>query len=362
MKIPHFVFSGSSYEQGLSHGESLKQSIKNNIDCYFDRFQNEAHVNKKTLIKNSQVYYDVIKNQSLEYANGMRGIAEGADIDLIKIAMLNCRYELLYDATGKRYQENIVDGCTSFAINSQKMINGNLMLGQNWDWIPEIDCALITSIDEDGLKRMAFTEAGIYGGKPGMNSAGIGLTVNGMHSIYDDWRRLEKPFHIRCYDILRSNNMKNALKILTETPRSCTTNFILGQSPVQLINIELSPNKINLIHPYENLLVHANHFKDPNSAGIIEPKNPRRHFSEFRNDRLFSLLKSYEKLTISNIKDSLSDHKNHPQSICRHRDESLLRHEQTITKTSMIMDLKDRKLWLTNGQPCKNKFKKFKLN
>ncbi len=362
MRIPHFIFSGNSYEQGLSHGKALKQSIKKNISSYFDRFKNEAHVNKKELIKNSEVYYNVIKNQSLEYANGMQGIAEGSGVDLIKIVMLNCRYELLYHATGRRYQQSAVDGCTSFAINPKNMANKNLVMGQNWDWIPEIDCALITSIDEDGLQRISFTEAGIYGGKPGMNSAGIGLAVNGMHSMNDDWRRLEKPFHIRCYEILRSINMENALKTLTKSPRSCTANFILGQTPSQLLNIELTPDKINLIHPNENILVHANHFNDPNSIGIIETPNPRRHFSEFRNERLFSLLKNYKKLTILNIKTALSDHENYPQSICRHRDENLLLHEQTITKTAMIMDLNDRIIWLTNGQPCKNSFKKIQIN
>ena len=34
MSLPHLMFSGTSYEQGLSHGEALKDSIKKNIDVY----------------------------------------------------------------------------------------------------------------------------------------------------------------------------------------------------------------------------------------------------------------------------------------------------------------------------------------
>jgi len=362
MSLTHFKFLGTSYEQGLAHGECLKESIQKNIEVYISRFQTEACIKKSDLLSNTSIYLDVLRKQSPEYVRGMIGISESSNISLLEISMLNLRYELFYHALGKRYLQNSVDGCTSFAINPNNMVNKNLVMGQNWDWIPEIDCALITSIDEDGLQRISFTEAGIYGGKPGMNSAGIGLAVNGMHSMNDDWRRLKKPFHVRCYEILRSINMENALKTLTESPRSCTANFILGQTPSQFLNIELSPDKINLIHPNENILVHANHFNDPNSIGIIEPPNPRRHFSEFRNERLFSLLKNYKKLTISNIKTALSDHKNHPQSICRHIDENLSLHEQTITKTAMIMDLNDRMIWLTNGQPCKNSFEKHQIN
>ena len=42
MSLSHFTFSGTSYEQGLAHGETLKDSIKKNIDVYLDRFETEA--------------------------------------------------------------------------------------------------------------------------------------------------------------------------------------------------------------------------------------------------------------------------------------------------------------------------------
>ncbi len=53
----------------------------------------------------------------------------------------------------------------------------------------------------DGLRTLSFTEAGIFGGKIGLNSAGLGLTVNGLTTTDDDWSRLSKPFHVRCYEI-----------------------------------------------------------------------------------------------------------------------------------------------------------------
>ena len=55
----------------------------------------------------------------------------------------------------------------------------------------------------------------------------------------------------------------------------------------------------------------------------------------------------------------LKNHKHHPQSLCRHRDETLPDSQHTITKTAMIMDLHEKKLWVTNGQPCKSEFEEF---
>ena len=69
MSLPHFIFSGTSYEQGLSHGEALKDSIKNNIDVYLNRFEEEAGIIKDELIHNARIYLSVLREQSPEYVN-----------------------------------------------------------------------------------------------------------------------------------------------------------------------------------------------------------------------------------------------------------------------------------------------------
>ena len=56
----------------------------------------------------------------------------------------------------------------------------------------------------------------------------------------DDWSRFKKPFHLRCYEVLRSNNMDKALNALVSTTRSCTANFILGHSPQRALDVELA--------------------------------------------------------------------------------------------------------------------------
>ena len=161
MSLSHFTFLGTTYEQGLAHGEILKESIINNIEIYVNLFENEAGIGKNELLENSGIYLNILREQSPEYVNGMNGVAESSNLKLLEIAMLNLRYEMLYFALGKRYLEDAVDGCTSFALMPETTDNNHLMMGQNWDWIPEIECILTTSTDTDGLKRMAFTEAGM---------------------------------------------------------------------------------------------------------------------------------------------------------------------------------------------------------
>ena len=362
MSLSHFTFSGTTYEQGLAQGEALKESIIKNIEIYVNRFENEAGISKNELLENSGIYLNILREQSPEYVNGMNGIAESSNLELLEIAMLNLRYELLYHALGKKLQSDAVDGCTSFAVLPKAAENNHLLVGQNWDWIPDVECMLTTSIDPDGLQRMAFTEAGIFGGKPGMNSEGVGLAVNGMYSTADDWSRFQKPFHLRCYEVLRSKNIEEALGVLAGTPRSCTANFILGHASLRAVDIELAPDSLRLIDPVDGILVHANHLVDPKETGVSEPENPRRHLTEFRHNQIEALLNKQKPINVNGIQAILKDHEHRPQSLCRHRDDSLPESQHTITKTAMIMDLEEKKMWVTDGQPCTAEFEEYSLN
>ena len=75
-----------------------------------------------------------------------------------------------------------------------------------------------------------------------------------------------------------------------------------------------------------------------------------------------ALLNEQKPLDILGIQNILQDHENNPQSICRHRDDKLPESQHTITKTAMIMDLEKKKMWVTDGQPCKVEFEEFSIN
>ena len=156
--------------------------------------------------------------------------------------------------------------------------------------------------------------------------------------------------------------MDGALGVLTITPRSCTANFIVGHSPQRVVDVELAPDNLRLIDPKDGFFSHANHFDNPEMVGVSEPPNPRRHLSEFRQKRMEELLFENRPLDVAGIQNILRDHKNEPQSLCRHRDETLPESQHTITKTAMIMDLTEKKMWVTDGQPCKAEFEEFSIS
>src|SRR4029077_18777442 len=75
---------------------------------------------------------------------------------------------------------------------------------------------------------VCLTEAGIAGGKMGLNECGIGLVENGLASSNDGSHPYRKPFHVRCREVLDAERFEEALRPVMESPRTCSGNFLIG--------------------------------------------------------------------------------------------------------------------------------------
>jgi isopenicillin-N N-acyltransferase-like protein len=358
LSLPVLYLSGTPYEQGVQHGQRLKDRIAHNVQVYFERFESEVGLARTEVLARAVKYGEAIASQNPDYFAGMRGVAEGSGFDFDQLLALNVRYEILY----YQFSANAMgDGCTSFAVLPSASANGHLLMGQNWDWIPQVQGAILHTVEPDGVEAISFTEAGIVGGKIGLNSAGLGLAVNGLNTTGDDWSRLSKPFHVRCYEILRVRDLKTAAQVVTGEERACSTNYLIAQVPDQVADIEAAPNQTRTLNPDNGFLVHTNHFLDPDALGVVEP--PREEWSSTcdRLDRLRDLLGSKRPLTVEDIQGYLGDHQTYPHAVCCHEDPDLPPGERYRTVTSVVMDLHAQKLCLSDGPPCQGVFQRVSL-
>jgi len=271
------------------------------------------------------------------------------------VVMLNVRYELLY------FQYSVLpvggpDGGTSFALLPEATTSGHLLIGENWDWIPEVQGAVLRTD-----QTLSFTEAGIVGGKIGLNAAGVGLTVNGLLSTDDDWAQAVPPFHARCQDVLHSDTLEAAARVITSVRRACSTNFILAQVPDRAIDIEAAPGTSCSFGPQKGTLMHTNHFLEREHLGIEEPASERRPHSHTRLARMHELLGDRRPLSVEDVQACLRDHDNFPDSICRHEHPDDPPEEACVTVVSTVMDLNERTLWLSDGHPCEHPYDAFTL-
>lgn len=358
MGLPVLHIKGNAYEQGLAHGRALRAQIRHNLSVYFHRFEKEVLLPRAEVLERASQFLHAVARQNADYGEGMRGIAEGAGVELQAVAALNARYEILYYQFGYNAMAS-ADGCTAFAVMPEACANGHLLMGQNWDWIPQVQGAVLHATEPSGLQVISFTEAGIFGGKIGLNSAGVGLAINGLTTTQDNWSRMSKPFHVRCYEILRSTQFEKAVQIVTGEGRSCSTNFLIAQAPDKAVDIEAAPNSVRLLHG--PCLVHANHFLDPGALGVQEPPSDRRPCSYHRHARMSQLMQRAKGISMKDLKDFLRDHDGHPGSVCRHEDPQDPPQEHYRTVTSVIMDLTTCQLEITDGPPCGSDYELVRL-
>jgi len=362
MSLPLVELSGDERKQGRGHGEALRDRVRLNREIYFRRFETDAGVAREEALFRARAHLSSMREASPAYVAGMEGIAEGSGLPLDEIVALNVRYEILYDGVGKRMMaEARRDGCTGFVLLPEAVTSGRLLAGQNWDWIPEVAGAVLRVRREEAPDLLGFTEAGIFGVKLGMNAAGVSLSVNGMLTTDDDGGRLERPFHLRCHDVLSSRNLIDATGHVVETPRACSGNFMLSALPDAAVDIETGPSTHRLLEATGGVLVHANHFVDQDAAGVAEPPNPRRHHSEHRHARLDEILRAAAPMDVPQLQELLRDHDGKPNSVCRHPDTDLPEEQRVQTVCSAIMEPGTGRMWISDGPPCEADFEDFRL-
>ena len=365
-QLPEITLSGSPFERGLQHGESFDTEVAANVDCYLSVFEHYG-ASREDVLEEAVQYHDVIENQNESYAQEVRGVAEGSDLPLSHVALLNARYEVIYSAY-KDKAESLgsetpppADGCTSFGVRPEVTADGRTYVGQNWDWLASVEETMVVTTVErtDGPNHVAVTEAGIVGGKMGVNEAGIGLVVNGLVTPQDGETPYQKPFHVRCREILEADRFDRAIAPVVESDRTCAGNFLIGHHVGELIDLEAAPETVNYLSPENGILTHANHFEDQTDVeSSLERLIPH---TLCRGPRLRRLLEQERgAIDVEVLKGALRDHFDFPASICHHVDPELPAEEHEQTNVSVILDLEDRSLLATSGPPCERAYRRYR--
>lgn len=349
-------------ERGRLHGRHFADDIASNLETYLRRFE-ASGLDRDSAFREGTHWFASIKRQNEDYAEEMHGIAEGSRHGDAAIAVLNARYELAFTLFGQDATRNQElrrelltvgpDGCTTFGLLPEATQDGHTWLGQNWDWLEGVhDHNLVLRVKRKNLPSfVCLTEAGIVGGKMGVNEAGIGLVENGLASSNDGVNPYEKPFHMRCREVLDASRFDNALRPVVDTRRTCSANFMIGHAEGEIIDIETSPNHLTYVHPEDGLVTHSNHFMGAgHGESQMEKIAPNTLYRASRIRRLLS--GKGAPVSLEDMKAATRDHFGYPNAICRHPDETQPPAKRTMTTGAVLIDLDSRVMHVANGPPC----------
>jgi isopenicillin-N N-acyltransferase-like protein len=352
-KIKIVEVSGDSYEMGFQYGVACPE-IGKMLDITYQVFGGK---DKAGMLADKYIplYLPYAEKYAPEIVDEMRGMAAGAKLDFQDIFFLNITYEISVPTAM---------GCTSFAAAGKAAGNGEVITGQNFDFLSmwEEIIVLLKMKPTHGPEILAVAPAGSLG-LLGLNSAGISLNLNLLRNKDSLMLNGGVPAHIILRKLLTCENIGEAVGVIASAEMRSAKNYILASEQGDVVDVEVTMNDLDVHYPERGILTHANcfktdRFKSADLAPLFWPD------SFIRGQRLYQLMENqHGQLSVDVMKQLLQDHNNHPNSICRHPDPGAPLPIGRMIKTlfSFISYPKERKVFIALGNPCENEYAEYQL-
>lgn len=329
----------------------------------------------------------------------MRGIADGAQVPLQDIVLLNSRYDLARlnvpeklangihaDVSGDSSKlHDAANECTSAFFLQNVTATGDVINAQNWDmsarlWLNDAIIYLEIHPDPSEEKPSLFlvTEAGQLG-RSGMNSLGLGVTANSLMSTEDYAPSAGEPvmpISLLRRMVLECAHMAEVCVAIHNFPRHVSNNLTVATAEGFGACFEITPSRTYKVYSNvdDGYLVHSNHFTHP--GFLARPDVSDRYpggSSWFRRQRLEQGIRPYKNglLSVETLRKAMCDHLGFPEALCCHPDKSPDAGIRSLpgypfrgssaTVASVAYNLSQRTVTVCKGPPCQGYFQTFAL-
>ena len=359
---------GTSYERGRQYGAQARARVHRSVRAYQQVFAYYAGWDWPTVRRAAAGFEAPIAGFRPAYLEEMRGIADGAGLDLTDVLAINVRTEVMYAAKARqaplaghaRQAPNAPAECSAFAVVQDQP--AATLLGQNWDWLLHSaeTLVLLEARQDDGPDFVTVVEAGLLA-KTGMNAAGLGLVTNALVTDADIGAP-GLPYHVLLRAVLDCATVTEALMVLQAGERSSSANYLIAHSSGAALDVEAAPGDFTRLYPLypdHGLLLHTNHFLSPR-LHPVDLSSWAMPSSAVRLQRLRAFGSDTrlggQHRTLDDFRVLLADHADYPHSVCSHPDPGEHPLEQGATIASVLMDLTAGRMWVAAGHPCQARY------
>ena len=332
--------AGDGRARGLSHGRELATEIA----ALYDRYLTEGHgaargsAAEAELLRRAQAYWPGIQRWDADLADELVGIAEGADLELAKVLVLNC-----YDEFGLDPVDGPAGHCTGVMLGPEATESGGVLIGQNWDIPRWYEPCVLFHVEESAGQPEAFilSHPGIIGG-PGLNRH---VALCWMTVLPND-SSVGIPGSLLTRRALAMTTVEDALDVVLGADRATGQNLFLADAR-RAVNVETTGGSHHVTE-VETTWAHANHYRAPELQPLEMPGDPIWS-SRSRMARMEALL-SGGRATFDapGVFEMLSDHDGFPGSICEHQEGD----NDVETLATLLMEPGDGRLSVGFGPPC----------
>ena len=350
--MKRFVSVGGTHlEIGYQLGQACQEGIRYALQHVGEEIAKFTTL--EAAQQRAEKYLPYIAKDASHMLDELEGLARGARITMAEALMLQLRFEMVgFDGQGG-------EGCSSFAI----VDGGHRATGQNADapgWHKALGMVLEIRTPEGPDLLMYNYYPGMIG-YLGINSAG--LSVFGNAVVSPGWR-IGFPRYLAVRLALEQETVAAAEAKIRQLHRASTINLMITDAAGTIRDLELDVEEVGALDPENGRLFHTNHY-------LCEALLEKERLLPLIPDTVDRLRVGKERLestslsgpnvdVVATMRELLTDHSNHPTSICRHKAEvSKYDGDQWESIGSIIAEPDHGRMNVCFGNPCELVYEEF---
>lgn len=233
---------GTPYEMGYQHGVLLRDKVRDIVEIvvYGVGFYETLTSGTWGPNKMRSIYRRLEPHIPEKYKEEMKGLAEGAGLELEMVQLANIMPELFH--------------CSGFVLFGESSGDGNIYHGRILDYMVEVGfqdrAVLIAARPSQGYAFVNVGYAGFIGSVSGMNEKRIAFGEIGGKGE-GDWDGIPMSFLMR-RGLEEAGTLKEAVSIFEEVPRTCEYYYVISDGKDHdAVGIWATPDKFETISPGE---------------------------------------------------------------------------------------------------------------
>lgn len=353
--LPLVNARGRHADVGFQVGADRADQVNRMVESYRRLFTDAGPVlgvsGWNDAVRIAHRYLPFIQSTLPQYADEMRGMAEGAQVSFDEILVLNCLEAITSD--------RLELGCTSMAVSGRASADGSVLVAHNEDWYPaDLQHVYLVRAEVEGEPPFLAVSYGGLLPNIGLNAAGIAQCCD---TVYPTDVRLGVPRILVSRAVLAAETLDQAIEAALHPERAAGYNHLLATADGDIINLEASATDFDTLSVPTGVAVHTNHYQSRHMQEI-EQTTDRLSRSRARLARAEKQLGSQNgSLDETSLISVLVDHDGGPYSICCHAQDmpSVIDQQQTIA--SLVMNLSAGTLRAAWGNPCEATFAEYSL-
>lgn len=348
-RYPEFVASGSPRELGRQIGEATRDQIRAFCEVAFDRAARTVQVSRQRASEIAQESLGFAQRYRPDLIEELQGTADAAGVTLDDLMLLQVRNQLQEDKAG---------GCTSMSFAAESGVRSGPVVAQTWDNDPVLDefTVVLTRHPQGKPATMTCTQAGLIS-YLGLSGTGIAACLN---TLPAPARETGVPHYFILRELYEATSIDEAVHALERARRAIPVNIMLS-TPQGPADLEATLDAVRVLRPSNATVVtHTNHCVHTDLTPIND-EFPELAQSYSRKIRVDELLNGTDcQANIERIRTILSDHENHPKSICRHpSDDPVCGFWETVF--AVIIEPAERRMLISRGNPCDHAFEQYEM-